>query len=180
MAGYKVLEGKFKAKVLPFTFEAVGEKEAPVMKAHFQPVGPYVGNDVQTEEGLPKQEYAYFLSLDIVDKGKYAGKSKMEVIRLELEEIYGYKGEFDEEAINAHITSSDRFVDLVCEGKEYNGKTFTRVKFVNPVGGAGKARKPVKALGKDALAAFGKHWKTDAKPAANAASLFSQLTGGKA
>jgi hypothetical protein len=180
MATYKHLEGKYKAKVTKATFETIGKTtEYPVMKIHFKPVGPYVGNDVQPEEGIPEQNQLYFLSLDIVDKGKYAGKSKLEVLRAEMEEIYGYKGDLDEDAINTHITASERFVDIVCEIQERDGKKFTRVKYVNPVGGAGAGKKPIKALGKDALAAFNKHWTTgEAKPVADAASLFAKLVGG--
>lgn len=173
---YKVLEGKYKAKVLPFTFEQVGKNEAPAIVAHFKPIGPYVGDAVQAEESLPEQQFMYFLSLDIADKGKYAGKSRLEILKIELKEIYGYEGPLDAEAINTAVANKE--VDLVCEPNEYNGKTYTKVKYVNAVGGAAKGKKPIKHLSADSLAAFNKAWNSaQPAPAQDAKSLFAQLTG---
>lgn len=175
----KVLEGLYRAKVLPFTFEKVGEKETPMMKAFFQPIGQVVDGNVVAEENLPKQNYGYFLTLDIQDKGKYAGKSGMEALKIQLEEIYGYTGPFNPDSINSTIPGKE--VNLVCEKNEYNGKTYTKVKFVNNISGNGKPKKPVKHLDANELAAFGKVFEGSAPAAkpADAASLFAQLTGGK-
>lgn len=176
----RVLEGKYRAKVLPFTFEKVGEKETPMMKANFQPIGQVVDKEVKVEEGLPKVNKGYFLSLDIVTTGKYAGKSQMEALKLQLEESFEYTGPFDPEAINAHVAIMER--DIVCEKNKKNEK-FTDVKYVNPPGQEGKGGKPKKLMDANELAAFAKEFdKGSAKPmpAADAKSLFAQLTGAEA
>lgn len=171
----KALEGVYRAKVLPFTFEKVGEKESPIMKANFQPIGQEVDGQVRVEENLPKVNKGYFLSLDIIEKGKYAGKSQIEAIKLQLEENFGYTGDFNPTTINETVPGKE--VNIVCAPKEHKGKTFTDVKFVNPVGGK-KDRKPIKNLSEDEIAAFGKHWGGAAKamPPADAKSLFASLT----
>jgi len=172
----KVLDGTYRAKVLPFTFEKVGEKDSPIMKAHFQPIGQVVGTEVKVEEGLPEVNKGYFLSLDIVTKGKYSGKSQIEALKIQLEESYGYTGEFDMGSINGAVPGKE--VDIVCAPKEHNGKKFTDVKYVNAPGA--KPRKAIKELSPDEIANFAKGWNTSSKtsqPPQDAKSLFAQLTG---
>jgi hypothetical protein len=173
----RALEGKYRAKVLPFTFEKVGEKETPMMKANFQPIGQVVDKEVKVEGGLPKVNKGYFLSLDIVTQGKYSGKSKMEALKIQLEENFGYTGPLDPEKINAHVEGMER--DIVCKKNEKTG--YTEVQYINVPGQEGKGGgKPKKLMDANELAAFAKEFdKGSAKPmpAADAKSLFAQLTG---
>lgn len=175
---YKVLEGKYRAKVTKISFGAVGDNNSPVIEVEYKPVGPYVGDAVQNEEGLPTQNFTYWLGLEVVEKGKYAGKSKLEAIRMDFEETYGYNGAFDPEAMSAAIVGKE--VDLVCIKTQKGEREYTKVKYVNAIGGKKGGKKPIKHLTADAIAAFGAKWNTaPAQAPKDATSLFAQLTGGK-
>jgi hypothetical protein len=172
----KAIEGTYRAKVLPATFEKVGEKDTPMMKVHFEPKGQVVDKEVKPEEGLPRVNKAYFLSLDVVTNGKYAGKSQMEALKLQLEEEYGYTGAFNPTAINEHLTNlGDR--DIVCVK---NDKGYTNVKYVNPPGGSAKGKKPIKTLDESEIAGFAKLFDSGSKAMnpTDAKSLFESLTSG--
>jgi hypothetical protein len=170
---FQVLVGKFRAKVLPFTFEQLGE--SPAIKAHLQPIGEYAGDELVPKEGMYPVNKAYFLSLDIQDKGKHAGKSGLEAVKADLKDSFGYEGPLEPSSMNAFVEGKE--VDFVSQ----DNKGFTKVQYVNPVGQkGGKGKKPVKHLSPEEIAAWNAKWsgQTVASTPQDASSLFKTLTEG--
>lgn len=74
----------------------------------------------------------------VVETGKYAGKTKLEVAKLQLKEVFNYEGGIDPEELKAIIGMRARFV---CEADD---KGYTKVKYLNAAGrgGVSDKRKP--------------------------------------
>lgn len=170
----KVLEGVFMADVIDVSAEVVGEKETPMIKVHFNPVQEKVGDEFQDRTELPKVNKGYFLSMDLVQKGKHAGKSRVEALKADFESSYGYTGNFNPTAMKDFMVGK-RF-EIVCKA---SATGYTDVQFVN-LPGQKKGRKPVKHLSTEQLAAFDKLWSgTPTTAPKDPASLFAQLSGNK-
>ncbi len=172
---FQVLSGKFRSKVLDFSFEMAGkegDEGKPVIKVNFQPMGEYVGEEVQAKEGLPRQNFTYWLDVGIQTGGKHAGKSGLEALKLTFQEQYGYSGSLTPEGLSA---LQDKEVDLICIP---NGN-FTKVKYVNAIGGK-KTKRAVRAMTPEQIAAFDKLFSGQAAtPVQDAKSLFEQLSASK-
>lgn len=107
----KGIEGKFRAKFKEASFEKSANKEVPMIQVWLQPVGEYVGTEVQPKEGMRLEKKAYFLSMDLKTAGKYAGKSGIEATKTEFKETYGYEGPFNPDSMNAALAGKE--VDIV-------------------------------------------------------------------
>ena len=87
--------------------------------------------DLQTQDGQT-DHFAVELSTEIMDRGKHQGKSRAQALSEDLAEL-GYGGRLIISEMNAGLTGT------ICEAhvapREYNGKTYYDVKWLNPRGG---------------------------------------------
>lgn len=171
------LEGVFKATVSEVVGESItpkkGGDDIPMIKVHFNVTDEKVGDVFTPMTASRKANKGYFLSFDLVQKGKHAGKTGIEALKASFAESYGYTGSLNPSSLTALVGVA---VELVCKA---NKDGFTDVQYVN-LPGAKKEKRAVKHLTEAQFAAFDKAWSgtPETKPV-NAASLFAQLSGRK-
>ncbi len=123
-------QGTYLAKVESARLELLEAKDGrswPVLSVGFKPI-KFRNGPVWLDGEFTVAYKKYFLEDKIISKGKNAGRSSMEVVRQELQEVYGLQGGLDN--IGSVIGVEAEVV------VENNAAGYANVSWVNKPGGA--------------------------------------------
>ncbi len=167
----KTEAGTYRAKVVDVGLEAVGTANLPVLKVWCQP-SEFRQGPVFVAGEFNKVNKAYFLSERLVEKGQFAGRTEIEVIREQLKETFGYEGSLNPDELMS-IVGKD--VEIVVEIKN----SFPNIKYINkPGAGPKRAAKPLPAEILARLNASFMGVKKEEGVAPDANSFFASLKNG--
>ncbi len=164
--------GTYKAKVVDVGLEVVGEKNLPVLKVWCMPSEMRQGPVFVAGE-FKKLNKAYFLSERLIEKGSFAGRTEIEVVRDQLKETFDYEGSLNPEELMS-IVGKD--VEIVVEN---NKEGYANIKWINKPGAGPK--RAAKALPADILARLNASFmgvKKEEGAAPDANSFFASLKNG--
>lgn len=171
------LDGRYKAKVISVSLGGIGKNETPAIEVGFAPSAELIGSEWK-EGKFSNCKKPFWLSDKVVNTGRSAGKTSVEITREQFKEIFGYEGGLAEAEL-ATLVGKD--VELACKPTQ-DGK-YTEVDYVNPPGGRmGGGLKKLKGLGMDRLATLAGLWsgKPKEEKSIDAAELFKNMTQGAA
>jgi Txe/YoeB family toxin of Txe-Axe toxin-antitoxin module len=134
--------GTYKAKVVGVSLEVLGEANYPVLKVTFSP-NQYLNGSVFVEGEYKDVDKIYFLSAELATKGPFAGQSKIEILKNELRDTYGYTKDL---AVENLTTMIGAHLEIVVEQSK---KGYPQVSWVNKPSGK---KRGTKAMPPDILA----------------------------
>jgi hypothetical protein len=140
----KIAAGTYEAKVVGATLEILTSKTDqafPILKVSFE-AKKHRSGSVFVDCDPHMADKIYFLSTETATGGAQAGRSKIEILRDDLDKTFDFKGSLDDEGIKSLI---GKLVEIVVE---YRGE-FPQVKWVNKIGG--KKIRAVKAIPPDIM-----------------------------
>ncbi len=133
-----VLVGDFIGDVTDVSLEVVTSaktgKDWPLFKVKFS---VHKGLKGTAWVDLPnvRCEKAWFLSTEVAKSGKFAGKTSLEILAINLKDAFGYEGGLDLDQLKEGLMGKS--ARLVCEAKDTGKGEKTEVKWVNNVNGTG-------------------------------------------
>lgn len=124
-------------------FSGTDGKDWNVLKILFDAIKALRGTNWLDIEPVEVSK-TYFLSVEPVTKGKFAGKTSLELTRNDLKTIFGYEGNLDEAKLNASLVGQEARIDCQPRKSKDGSKEFNEVKWVNSLtGGQQQAAKKI-------------------------------------
>lgn len=156
-----VLKGDFMADVVDVSLEVVGsDTKWPICNVHFI-VHKTLNGATWVDTAPNRVKKTWFLTTKIIDKGKFAGKTSIDVMRETLEQAFGYKGRLNEAEMKEFLVN--KTARIVCDVKAGKRGDETEVKWVNNPSGEGAYKR--EAISADTLKMLDKMFSgSDAKP----------------